>query len=258
MDSIQKAAVNQTPIEIALGIDENGMTTVSKLYDFLQMSKPHYARWYKTNITENQFAEENVDYFPFTTNGECGGQASSDSKITASFAKKLSMQQKNERGEQARNYFVGIEDKAKDLVLILKQASGDPMKMLKLHYEALEQVDKKVEVVDGKVELLDGRIKTLENTMNLDHNQQRQLEKAVNRTVMEVLGGKESNAYHEIGRKVFAECNGNLKDYFHVNARGDVPRKRYEEAITYAEKWRPCTNTQMMIEQYNAQQRLDV
>ena len=109
-----------------------------------------------------------------------------------------------------------------------------------------------------RVESVESRVVLLEDTMNLDHNQQRQLEKAVNKTVMEVLGGKESNAYHEIGRKVFAECNGNLKDYFHVNARGDVPRKRYEEALTYAEKWRPCTNTQMLIDQYNAQQRIDV
>ena len=28
---------NQTPIEIALGIDENGMTTARKLYEFLEM-----------------------------------------------------------------------------------------------------------------------------------------------------------------------------------------------------------------------------
>ena len=30
---------NQTPIEIALGIDENGMTTARKLYEFLEMTK---------------------------------------------------------------------------------------------------------------------------------------------------------------------------------------------------------------------------
>lgn len=108
-----------------------------------------------------------------------------------------------------------------------------------------------------KVENVEGRIKYLENTMNLDHGQQRKLEKAVNKTVLDVLGGKESNAYKQIGRKVFAECNGNLKDYFKVNARGDVPRKRYEEALQYAENWKPCTNTMMMIEQYNAQQSFD-
>lgn len=113
----------QTPIELALQIDENGMTTVKKLFDFLGMSKNNYSRWYKTNITDNQFAEENVDYFPFLTNEECGGQASLDSKITARFAKKLSMMQKNERGEEAREYFTRVEDKAKQFVINRSQLS---------------------------------------------------------------------------------------------------------------------------------------
>lgn len=64
----------------------------------------------------NEFAEENVDYFPFAINGECGGQASQDARLTASFAKKLSMMQKNEKGEAARNYFIGIENGTKKLM----------------------------------------------------------------------------------------------------------------------------------------------
>ncbi len=138
------------------------------------------------------------------------------------------------------------------------QLPDNPMEMLKIHYAALEQVDKKVDEVGGKVGQLESRIIDLEDTMTLDHGQEYYLEKTVNKTVISVLGGKDSNAYKQIGRKVFAECNGDLKAYFKVNARGNVPRKRYEEAVTYAENWKPCTNTQMLIEQYNAQQRLDV
>lgn len=104
-----------------------------------------------------------------------------------------------------------------------------------------------------RVEGVEGRIEELENTMNLDHGQQYFLEKTVNKTVLSILGGKESSAYKHIGRKVFAECNGDLKAYFKVNARGNVPKKRYEEAITYAENWKPCTNTLMQIEMLNAQ-----
>lgn len=33
-----------TPIEIALGIDENGMTTARKLYGFLELRKADFAR----------------------------------------------------------------------------------------------------------------------------------------------------------------------------------------------------------------------
>lgn len=106
----------QTPIEIALGVDEKGMTTAKRLYEFLEMDTSHYSRWFKKNIINNEFAEEDTDYFPFATNGECGGQVSVDAKLTASFAKKLSMMQKNEKGEAARNYFVGVENGTKKLV----------------------------------------------------------------------------------------------------------------------------------------------
>lgn len=34
----------QTPIEIALGIDKDGMTTARKLYDFLGLAPQHFAR----------------------------------------------------------------------------------------------------------------------------------------------------------------------------------------------------------------------
>ena len=33
----------QTPIEIALGIDENGMTTARKLYAFLELDSRNYS-----------------------------------------------------------------------------------------------------------------------------------------------------------------------------------------------------------------------
>ncbi len=79
----------QTPIEILLRIDENGMTTVKDLYNFLELGRNNYARWCKSNILENSFAEKNVDYFPFLINEEWGGQATTNYKITAAFAKNL-------------------------------------------------------------------------------------------------------------------------------------------------------------------------
>ena len=110
--------VVQTPIEIALGIDENGMTTAKKLYEFLGMDLKNYSRWIRNNITENQFAEENVDYWVFVVQEEnpSGGRPTQDYKLSASFAKKLSMMARSEKGEQARQYFVRVEDGMKEVV----------------------------------------------------------------------------------------------------------------------------------------------
>ncbi len=91
------------------------MTTAKKLYAFHEKDVSNYLRWFKKNILNNEFTEEGVDYFPFVTKDECGAQASQDAKLTAGFVKKLSMMQKNEKGEAARNYFAGVENGAKKL-----------------------------------------------------------------------------------------------------------------------------------------------
>lgn len=70
---------------------------------------------------------------------------------------------------------------------------------------------------DKKLVKMDERVTDLENNMTIDYGQQQALGDAVNRSVLDVLGGKESEAYKTIGKKVFAECNRDLKHFFHVN-----------------------------------------
>ena len=108
----------------------------------------------------------------------------------------------------------------------------------------------------GMIDDHEGRIADLEQNMTIDYGQQMSLGDIVNRVVVDALGGKDSNAYHEIGRKVFAECNRDLKHYFNVNARNNVPKKKFDEAIDYVKNWQPCTNTRIMIQDCNAQLRI--
>ena len=97
------------------------------------------------------------------------------------------------------------------------------------------------------------RIADLEQNMTIDYGQQMVLGDTVSKVVIDALGGKESNAYKEISKKVFAECNGDLKHYFNVNARNNVPKKKFDEAVQYVKNWQPCTNTRIMIQECNAQ-----
>ncbi|CUQ59161.1 Uncharacterized phage-encoded protein [[Ruminococcus] torques] len=105
----------------------------------------------------------------------------------------------------------------------------------------------------GMIDDHEGRITELEQNMTIDYGQQMSLGDIVNRVVVDSLGGKDSNAYHEIGRKVFAECNRDLKHYFNINARNNVPKKKFDEAVDYVKNWQPCTNTRIMIQDCNAQ-----
>lgn len=105
----------------------------------------------------------------------------------------------------------------------------------------------------GMIDNVSDRVTKLENTMNIDYGQQRNLDKLISSRVIELLGGKKSNAYKEISRKVFLEINHDYWDYFNVNARGNTPRLKYEEAVEYVKNWIPSTNTMMMIKDCNAQ-----
>ena len=214
-----------------------------ELHKVLQ-SKQDFSTWVKVRLKECD-AVENIDYDRFHKKMEANNATVIEYIIKLVTAKEIAMLERNKKGKEVRRYFIRIEEKYKS-----QQAPPLTLK------ERIQTIAQGTAELYERVEGVEGRIEELENTMNLDYGRQRRLEKAVNKTVIEVLGGKESNAYNIIGRKVFCECNGNLKDYFQVNARGDVPRKRYEEALSYAKNWKPCTNTLMQIEMLNAQQAL--
>ena len=101
----------QTPIEIALDIDETGHTTARKLYAWLELDKSQYARWVRTNIAENPYAEEGTEYSTLMSKtSEQGGRPTVDYLLSASFAKKLAMSSRSPKGEETRDYFIKVEE----------------------------------------------------------------------------------------------------------------------------------------------------
>lgn len=236
---------NLTPIEIVLGIDENGMTTAKKLYEFLELNPSNYSKWYKSNIIDNQFADEGIDYEVFVPNDENpqGGRPTQDFKLTARFAKKLSMTQKNERGEQAREYFTRVEEGAKEMVLKIQDLSPELQAVF---------------VVDKRVTTAERRIDNLENTMNIDYAQQKQLRAFVNEVVVTALGGRASAASNykddngvKLKPRVYSRIWHDFYDYFNINAYANLPRVRFKEALEYINRWQPPTNMQLEIGKIN-------
>ena len=115
-------------------------------------------------------------------------------------------------------------------------------------------------VLDNRSMQHEKRISALETNMTVDYEQQRALRRAVNRVVVEALGGKASPAYLDKSTrcKVYSECNKDAQDWFHVNSISNVPRKDFDNAIAYIERWRPCANTVMMIQNVNSQTQMAV
>lgn len=127
--------INKTPIEIALDVDEEGRTTAKKLYSWLELNSSNYSKWLKRNILDNQFAETNKDFYSYQSTNEGRGNFAEDYILTADFAKKLAMTTKSLKGEEARDYFIKVEDKLKEVVKDMKSVLSEEDKyILKLYH----------------------------------------------------------------------------------------------------------------------------
>ena len=113
-------------------------------------------------------------------------------------------------------------------------------------------------LLDDRTQKQEARLTALENTMTVDYSQQQTLKKAVGRVVVESLGGKAAPAYNDphVRGKLFSECNRDVQDWFRVNSVCNVPRKDFTQAVEYIQRWKPSTNSVMLIQQTNAQTSL--
>lgn len=226
MNGIITNTSNQTPIEIALGIDEEGMTTARKLYTFLGMDNKNYSRWAKSNIVDNEFAEENTDYWVFVINEDnpLGGRPATDYRLTASFAKKLSMQSKTAKGEQARQYFLKVEDKLKETVS--RTVPMSPLEQLQLQAQAILQVNEKVDALDKELE----RFKLDLPILPIEADR---ITEAVRKRGVDILGGKGSNAYQDrsMRQRVYSNIYADLKANFRVRSYKSIKRNQCDSAL---------------------------
>lgn len=148
---------NLTPIEIVLGIDDQGRTTARKLYEFLELNLAAYARWCNDKILNNEFALEGTDYEVYNNNVENpqGGRPSQDYKLTASFAKKLAMGTHNFKGEAAKNYFITVEDKLKEIIqkpTCIEDVLIQSLQEMKEMRSMVEQTKQAMKGIEGEVQ----------------------------------------------------------------------------------------------------------
>lgn len=123
-----------------------------------------------------------------------------------------------------------------------------PMEILELHYEAIKQVD-------NKVNTLEERFNEFEQTLPLLPEDADDVSKEVKKRVVEILGGKDSNAYHDksLSQTVFKDAYKDLKRNFDVNSYKAIKRQRKGAAIELARAYQAPLYLQERIRYTNAQ-----
>lgn len=144
--------------ELATMIEDNGgIKTVNArdLHEFLE-NKRQFADWIKQRIEQYGF-NENLD---FTIHKFVNGKSTQiDYHISIQMAKELSMVENNEKGKQARKYFIEVERKFKEENGQIKPMSVTELfelqlKIMKEHQARLENVEKDIkEIKENKVML---------------------------------------------------------------------------------------------------------
>lgn len=238
----------QTPIEIALGIDENGMTTARALYEFLSGERSNFSKWAKRNIEQNEFFEENKDWWGFVT--VTNGNQCKDYRLTTDFAKHLSMESHSSKGKIARQYFIKVENGMKELAFRFQNMSPE--------LRAVLVVDQRVTRVEKKADTLEERFNDFEQSLPLLPEDADDVSKEVKKRVVEVLGGKDSNAYHDksLSQKVFMDAYRNLKSNFDVSSYKAIKRNRKNMAVQIAREYKPPLYLAEQIQEENNQMSL--
>src|SRR5699024_601092 len=228
--------------------DEQGNSVVSgrELHEFLEVKTP-YKDWFP-RMVEYGFTE-NVDFISLAQ--KCakpnGGRPKIDHALTLDMAKEISMIQRTEKGKQARQYFIAIEQAFKEQYRLPQT----PEEKLALTMEVTTRINKRL----GKVEK---KIIEIENKQEINSDQRYKLWVTRNRKAVEVLGGKESNAYQDkkLTRKVFRALERDLKDNFTISRYEDLRRDEFDSAIKFIENWYPPYPLKREISLKNSQMRI--
>ncbi len=111
---------------ISIQTDHDGKQTVSarELHKFLG-SKQEFSTWIKGRIKKYGF-QEKIDFVCMTNlSGKGrGGHNAIEYHLFINMAKELSMVEQNEKGQQARQYFIECEHRAKDPMIVLNDPAA--------------------------------------------------------------------------------------------------------------------------------------
>lgn len=109
---------------------------------------------------------------------------------------------------------------------------------------------------ETKLVVFDERIGQLEDNMRMTGAQESEIGRKGRGKVVGCLGGYESKAYQEISKKTFSQFWNGFKRHFEIPRYGELPKKRFDEALSYIQEWSPDTTTRIEINNLNKQQQI--
>ena len=198
-----------------LEINSNFTTWFNRMVDYgFNLGSDFIEVWHDSkngNVTEKEIRSMNA-------NQRSREGISKDYAITIEMAKEISMIQRSEKGKQARQYFINCEKK-------LKEVSQDQYKELSPELQAIFTLDKKQQAIEEEV-------KDLKDSLTLSKAECDELQAAVHKIGVSLLGGKNKKAYKDVSlrSRVYSDIQQQLRREFGVNKYSWIKHNQFERA----------------------------
>jgi len=197
------------------------MTSARELHQFLEVSS-RFADWIKNKIAQYGY-DENRDYVTLSRNLEGGGR-SLEYLISVNMAKELCMLENNDRGRQARLYFIECERVAREGPL-LPATYLDALRALVKTTEENEQAQARIGEMQAQLTEAAPKVELYDKFMDSSGSQ------AIG-SFAKTLGTGEVTLFRFLREKkiIFVNNDGyNVPYQVHINAgRFEVKEKRLE------------------------------
>lgn len=112
-----------------------------------------------------------------------------------------------------------------------------------------------IQLIAKGYENLSADVEDIKNRMGLPSNMALAFSKKRNAKIINVLGGKKSNAYRDknVRAKTYRALFSSYRETFNQDRYNDLPMKDFDKAVDFVNNWYPPFELQQEIQQINAQ-----
>jgi phage anti-repressor protein len=220
-------------------MQDDGTVAVSgrDLHDFLEVDTP-YTQWFDRMIDYG--FTQNVDFTGLSQKSEkpTGGRPRVDHALTLDMAKEVAMIQRTDKGRQARQYFIAVESRYKQLAALPQT----PEEKLAL---TMEVANRSAE----KVRKLDGRVTDLEKNAPIAPGEYSYISRQVRNVVESYVNMHHLRLTQKQRGLLYKDVSRGMNEYVGIKTRTQLRKRDFDKADEYIGNWHPSTATMMLIQE---------
>lgn len=142
-------------------------------------------------------------------------------------------------------------------ILVMRYSGKKAMEFKELYIRRFNAMEKQIYALDLEDNQsfidLKQKVDNLFDNLTIDYQEQRQLQDLRRIVVVNALGGYESNAYAQMGKRVFAACASDFKKQFNIPRYNELRKIDFKKGLKYLGAWQPNKHLKLDIQQANNQ-----